>query len=242
MFKIAICDDEIDEINKIYELLVSYSIKNNYEFIIDKYSDPVKLLQDYHKGKYNIIFLDVEMNGKDGIDIAGRIRQTPDKEVVVVYVSSYPQYMQSCFSVNAAHFFTKPLEYDSLEKRLSEILEYFFESGYKVLCIETEDAEFIYINETDIVLLQVENKGTKGLKILCDEQTYYAKGYLKDMYEKLKEKFILVNRSTLINPKYVSRIVNTDIVLKEDIRVTVSRRKLQLIKGRIMDILEGKNK
>ena len=105
MYKIAVCDDEVVEIEKIEYCLSKYSMLTNTELSIDRYQDPDALLDKYYKGKYNIIFLDIEMGKKDGLYIANKIRKTPDKDVVIIYVSAYPRYMQASFDVKAAQFF-----------------------------------------------------------------------------------------------------------------------------------------
>ena len=114
-FKTAICDDNITEINILTNYLKQYEIEYDIEFKTDLYSSADALIEKYISvGMYDLLFLDVEMPGKNGLDAASIIRQRGDRDVRIIFVSNYPEYMQDSFNVQAFHYLSKPLSYECL--------------------------------------------------------------------------------------------------------------------------------
>ena len=86
------------------------------DFEITTYNDSRLLLSDYvQPGTFHILFLDVEMPEPNGIAAAQRIRNLPDRDVRIVFVSSYPQYMKESFNVQTFQYLTKPYALKELQ-------------------------------------------------------------------------------------------------------------------------------
>ena len=64
------------------------------------------------------------MPGRNGIEIAEEIRRIPDRNVLIAFITSYPEYMQDSFDVQASQYFTKPLSYELFEEKLTKMLGY----------------------------------------------------------------------------------------------------------------------
>ena len=122
--KFAVCDDEAFERDKIRDLITQYATTMAMNIDVDYYETGEELLATYEKGKYNIIFLDVEIGKDDGIEIGDRIRKIPDHDVTIIYVTNYPEYMHHSFDVRAAQFFSKPVKYEIFEIKMNKIFEY----------------------------------------------------------------------------------------------------------------------
>ena len=112
---IAICDDDITIIELIESFISSFHIKNDYNFdvSVSKYNSAESLLNDYTVPEsFDILFLDVEMPRMNGLALAQRIRNLPDNQVKIIFVSNYPEYMQESFDVQAFNYLKKPLSYE----------------------------------------------------------------------------------------------------------------------------------
>ena len=59
--------------------------------------------------KFDIIFLDIDMGGINGIETAKKIR-IYDKKVKIIYVTNYTDYTSSAFSVHAFGYLVKPIK------------------------------------------------------------------------------------------------------------------------------------
>lgn len=92
MLRIAICDDDKILVTQIEEMLNRYLDKKMIDRYIDIFYDGASLERIYEKGdRFDIIYLDIEMSGKNGIEAAKSIRKL-DRDVLLIYVSSYETY------------------------------------------------------------------------------------------------------------------------------------------------------
>ena len=226
MFKIAACDDDPSELTLIKGYVQRYSIRYNNDLTFDGYNSGEELLKDYEKGKYDLMFLDVEMGKMDGIMTADRIRHIPDHDVNIIYVSNYPQYMQASFGVRAAQYLTKPISYEIFENKVNEIIRYIAEDKDKVIEIEAERDKY-YIRESEII--SIETDGSK-LLFITESDFIRARGKLSDYAKKCEKYMVMPNRSTLVNTRFIRMINNSEIVLTNGRRVGISRNRRTVIK------------
>ena len=113
MFNVFICDDSKLDIENIKNCLSVFSKKKHVDFNISEFSNPEMLMYEVEDGKIADIFiLDVEMPEITGIELAKKIRMLGDKNVRIVFVSHYPEYMQDSFDVQAFYYLSKPLNYN----------------------------------------------------------------------------------------------------------------------------------
>ena len=153
-FKTAICDDNITEINILTNYLKQYEIEYDIEFKTDLYSSADALIEKYISvGMYDLLFLDVEMPGKNGLDAASIIRQRGDRDVRIIFVSNYPEYMQDSFNVQAFHYLSKPLSYECFSDVISRIIKYYEESHTTKVLISEDNVKEI-VNIRDILYIE----------------------------------------------------------------------------------------
>ena len=71
--------------------------------------------------KFNIIFLDIEMQRSNGIEVALQIRRM-DMNVPIVYITSYIDYWRRAYKVHAFDFIIKPFKSEELHKVMRDYL------------------------------------------------------------------------------------------------------------------------
>lgn len=104
MLRIAICDDDKILVTQIEEMLNRYLDKKMIDRYIEIFYDGASLERIYEKGdRFDIIYLDIEMSGKNGIEAAKSIRRL-DRDVLLIYTYGSLYYMywggfgvDSCF-------------------------------------------------------------------------------------------------------------------------------------------------
>lgn len=99
MLNIAICDDDIPTTGRM-ELLIQQIAKRNFvDAEIEVFWNGESLADAVKTGNcFDMIYLDIEMGPEDGISTAKRIRQC-DKNVLIIYVTSYESYMKETFEL-----------------------------------------------------------------------------------------------------------------------------------------------
>ena len=236
MLNIAVCDDELFERERVKELVVKYAVRRQLEINIDMYTSGEQLLEHYEKGKYGIIFMDVEMNTNDGIITADRIRRIPDHDVTIIYVSNYPEYMQQSFDVRAAQFFSKPLNYELFESKLDKLFEYINEEKEVKISFQKGSDKYI-VNISDILLIETESiiGSNSNLIVKTLSETFKIKGRLKYYQDNYKKYFISPNRSCIVNIGCVSKIIRNEIELENGMKVHISRNRITEVKQRFAE-------
>lgn len=124
MIQIAIVDDEENEIDKIYQITSNFFKDKEIEHSIAAFTSGEELLDK--KSDYDLIFLDVQMNGIDGIETARQIRFN-NNIVSFIYITNYTNSMKMSFAVHPFAFLEKPIDNDALCKNLSDYISYYNE-------------------------------------------------------------------------------------------------------------------
>ena len=115
MLNIAICDDDIQITGAIENLVQKIANKNFVDIETEVFWNGESLLEAIIKdGKFDVIYLDIEMPKEDGISVAKRIRMY-DKNVLIIYVTSHENHMKDSFSVRPFQFLMKPVSEEQME-------------------------------------------------------------------------------------------------------------------------------
>ena len=118
---IAICDDNKDTVTMLYSLIKNYFADYDLSLnTISLYTNGNTLLSEMEHGKeLEVIFLDIEMPSLSGMEVAKQIREM-NSDALIIFITSYPDFMSASFKVEAFDFLTKPLKisefYATLER------------------------------------------------------------------------------------------------------------------------------
>ena len=169
--------------------------------------------------RYDIIFLDIEMEREDGITAAQKIRKV-DKNTLIIYVTSHESYMQESFIVRPFRFLLKPIN------------EMQMEACFGVACeeISSSDSYFRYsyqrMNHKVPIrdILYFESKRRK-VYIVTEKEVLELYGKLNDIEKSLKASktlFLRVHQSFLVNYKHVDRLAYDFIIMDNGKKVSIS--------------------
>lgn len=98
LINIAICDDDLIFASKVETILLEISKKQMIKMNIEVFSDGAELWNDISMGKnvYELLYLDIEMDRINGIEVAKKIREN-DTNAILIYISSYDKGMRTFF-------------------------------------------------------------------------------------------------------------------------------------------------
>jgi two-component system, LytTR family, response regulator LytT len=99
ILRIGICDDTQTDIIHLEKHIKHYMASYNIEFEIESFRSGATLLQAQKEQTFHILLLDIEMPEINGMMIARYLRDELYDDVFIVFVTSYPQYMQESFDV-----------------------------------------------------------------------------------------------------------------------------------------------
>lgn len=218
--KIAICDDEKIIREKIAKEITS--LPGQYDIYL--YSSGEDLLKEIMQ--FQVIFLDMQMQGIDGLKTATKLREK-DTEVYIIFLTSYMEYMQSAFKVKAFRYLSKPVKKKELEETIGEIQEEIQEELLNIqsVVIVENGVEFI-VKVKDIICFEAFGDGTY---IYTKEKVYETNNSLKNWIKILDSHvFIQVHRSFVISLRHYLAMESDEVKLdgmKETVPVSRRNRK-----------------
>ncbi len=147
---IAVCDDE-ENIRCLIKKLIE---KQSKDCQIMEFSSGRELLHFWRqkdREQIDILFLDISMDGADGMETAEQIRDWKVEKneplwgglPLLIFVTGYPEYMPKAFSVNAFQYLVKPIDEREFEDALKKALR---ECRYLEAKKNTEPREILIRN------------------------------------------------------------------------------------------------
>lgn len=231
MLKIAVCDDEKLYCENIRNIVSEYCIKRNIEFEVELFkSGNDFVLLENAINQYNIVYLDVNMNGLDGIKTAEIIRYW-SQDIFIIFITAFINYTLEGYRVEAIRYILKNNTlkeniYESLNAVLekmrfsSHIYEFQFKEGLRKL----SHGQIILI-ESNLHVLHFQ------VIVKSEIKNYTMIAKLNDIQKKLVENvFIRIHQSYLVNLKYVKDISNYQAILWNDDVLPVSRPRYKNVK------------
>jgi len=197
--RIGVCDDE-----KNIRELISNKIKKEYpnsEIVFFKSGEELLL----ESKDIDILLLDIQMPGRNGIEIARELRKK-NKKTILIFVTAMEDYVFEAFDVNAFNYIVKPFNDNRFMDVLNKAINEYNSSG------ETEqETRYVMVSNKgmhtkvkldEIIYAEVFNRKVVIHKI-DEEIEYYGK--MSELEALVGESFFRSHRAYLINFKYVEK-------------------------------------
>lgn len=211
-YKIAICDDESLHIEKIRNALPDQES--------EIFTDSQALLNAVVGGKrYDVLFLDILMPKLDGISLARELREW-DTEMLIVFITSQVEYMQTGYEVRAFRYLLK----DQIETGLPIIWK-----DIERELLERQDAYFTYAFERKTYrvplrdILYLESELRRIVIHTTSSDTAFLYGKLDDLASAYPS-FVRIHKSYLVNRRHIRTISVGMVVLTNGDPLPVSRK------------------
>lgn len=222
MFKIAVCDDEQDIRQLLEEYLDRYAKENALEFCVLSYESANIFLREYPK-ELDLIFMDIKMNGIDGMNAAKMIRES-DRQVCIIFITTMYQYAIEGYSVRAFGFIRKPVSYEEFSHELSCALIMISGNREKEKFVTLKNTgTLIRLPVSDISFCEVRNH---TIRINAAKEIKEYRGTLTELEKILSPYGIFrCHSSFLVNIDYIKEIENLEITLTTGEKIPVSQKR-----------------
>lgn len=228
-YKVAVVDDEPQIPERITDLLEKYSsaCKEEIKFDADTYFNGDGLLQN-NPNSYEIIFLDINMPGTNGLRVAKKIRER-NKTAIIVFCTNYAQYAINGYEVNALGYILKPIEEVCFNRTLDRALKALKLSQSRRIRIKTlHGVEITPVSDVVYLEIQIHNLYYYVLKEDGGLKNFRTRGSMQEMVDSLGELgFARCSACYLVNLRYVIAVVNGQVKLHGGIALPISRKFLR---------------
>lgn len=153
MYRAAIIDDDVQFSETIRTYLERYAKENEKQISVVIYSNGVDFISNY-KPQYDMILMDIEMPGLNGLETAAELRGI-DKDVVLIFITQIAQYAINGYSVSAMDFLVKPVNYTRFSFSLRRALERIDSNGKGKIYLESQDKR-INVKIAEIAYIEVD--------------------------------------------------------------------------------------
>lgn len=224
--RFAIIDDLDEERTRALKLFEEYRNARHVSFLIDDFSSGEDFLASFVPYTYDIIFMDIYMNGLSGVETAQRLRRT-DRHSLLIFLTSSEDHMGDAFSVHAFDYLLKPLNQDRFFTCLDDSMKLLPKpEEYLSFTSNGLEMRLFYGN---IVVLQVSGHSTILMDSTGKEYSVYAafSVFTKPLME--DSRFLLVSRGVLINMDFISGFTAKTCELQNGLTVPITIRKQKLL-------------
>lgn len=218
---IIVDDDEIDRLTA-----VSYAKKFPVLDILGVFESAEDAVPFLEKEKIDILFLDIDMPGLNGIEFRKQTLEIP----VCVFITAHPEHAVESFQIETLDFIVKPLKLDRFTQTVNRIEE-FMEIKLKASLFEASiGGDTIYIKEGheqtkvkphEILYLEA----LKDYTLVVTERKRHC--VLSSIGNLLKEdhfqSFVRIHRSYAVQKQYVQKINSTEIILNNNAVIPIGR-------------------
>lgn len=228
MLHIAVCDDDAVLGSKVEELTKVVFRTHCIEIKIQSYQSSENLQYDLQDGiYYDLLLLDIEMPGVDGMELAKEIRDTMPA-ARIIFITSHLEYAIAAYEYSVFRYIPK----DSLEEKLPAALEDY----YKLYRLERNEFYTVQIKKhmeqlpyKDI--LYILKEGKYAVFHMMDGETRSVRKTLGKVFEEIsKEYFYFADRGCIVNLANVAGIDDASILFVGKERVAISRANLADLK------------
>lgn len=224
---ILLCDDDYDFLQRLEETVMRQPLQKGTMITIVKSLNSASL-SDRQLSQYQIMFLDIDMSERSGMDIARRVREL-HLDTIIIFVTNYPQFSLEGYEVRAFRYLLKQEMEQKLPAYFRDALSE-ISHGEKGLRFSV-NAESYYVPYSDIIYLESDQRVIYlyTVKPLQSGDHFYGK--MEDLARELEpEGFLRIQKSYLVNMAFIQKLNYDRVILSNGKELSVSRKGYSQIK------------
>lgn len=188
-------------------------------------------LFEVERQRPDVLFLDVQMPGLNGLELAGRL--PPERRPAIVFITAFEEFAVQAFAAEAVDYLLKPFDHERLAQALVKVRAYLSRrastdapAAYLDRIAVKSVGRIDYVNTASIDW--VETAGNY-LSLHCGKDTHLVRETLSQIETQLDPRvFLRVHRSTIVRieaVKSVEPLFNGDraVTLRDGTKLTLSR-------------------
>lgn len=214
---VAIVDDSRADAEYVQSLAQTWAAEREISLSVELFPSAEAFLFRYAEAAdFDLLLLDIEMGGMDGVSMARRIRRE-NARVQIVFITGYSDYISEGYEVAALHYLMKPLR----AEKFAEVLD----RAVERLAQEERCLDLVLPGET----VRIPLREIRYIDVRQNYATVHAKGEytlkktLSELEESLDDRFFRIGRGAIVNLRLVRRVTRTEVHLSDGSVIALPR-------------------
>ena len=210
MIRIAICDDDLDMLRQLTEMTKVYMQKRAVRAHISTFADSQSML-DHKEAGFDIVLLDIRMDGLDGLEAAKILRKEGD-DSVLIFVSSILEYAPRGYEVDAFRFILKSDLSSTFERCMSAAIERLLQQEETFRLPSTQGDHWTQLKN----IIFIESMGRQVIIHLKEgpQKTFQFYEKISDIELRLIDRgFVRIQRSYLVNMEHILMLNDKQVMV-----------------------------
>ena len=215
--KIAIVDDEPADRAYLMELTRRWGEAAGHTLQLETFPSAESFLfQCEAEGGFQILLIDSEIGGMDGVTRAHKVRQADDA-VQIIFITGYSDYIAEGYEVEALHYLMKPVDEGKLFSVLGRAAEK-LRKNERALTLDLGD------ETVRLPVHKVRWAEVQGNYVTVHAETgYTVRMTLRELERQLDDRFFRVGRSAVVNLSCITRVTKAAIFLSDGSQIPLPR-------------------
>lgn len=226
--KIAIVDDEPLFISQIEECIEMYQQSHSVTFSFSSFTSAEEVL--FHLHEFDVFFLDIQMGGMNGIQLAKTIRKEVG-DAQIIFVTNEPNFIFDGYQLQALNYLLKPIQ----REQVFYCLDKLYEGDTKSLIVQV-DKVTKHIKLKDILFIESDGHYVE----IHADQIYRIKQTLDAVKEELDDNFIQIHRSYIVQIGKIQELNKDNIQVNNEI-IPIARGKYKEVYSAFINFFKRRN-
>ena len=203
MLSFVICDDNLNTLNQISNMLENIFIKNDFDAKISfKTTKENELINYINNNSVDVLVLDIQLSSKStGLDIANKVREH-NKNCYIIFTTAHSEFVFLAYQCKTFDYLCKPITKERLEETILRL--------YEDIKGETRSNKYIKIDNKNTIINEDEIQYIKrdGMKLVFHTPTrnYEAYSSFAKLQKQLPKNFIRCHKSFIANINNINKL------------------------------------
>ncbi len=232
MIRIAICDDEKEMSDRTAKLASDFFRRKNLQTTLLQFSGGEELLR-YDK-PIDILFLDIQMKGPDGMETARKLRERGFKGFLI-FITIFKEMVFQSFEVQAYDYLVKPLEEAHFERTMERLYSS-MQNACEANLLVRKGSESRMIPFDEIIFCEIIDRKIYLHLVSAEVADFYER--IENLENRLDGRFYRCHRSFLINLQHLKGYKDGRAYMTGGTEIPVSRLRAKEFSGVILQYMK----
>lgn len=223
---IAIVENEQKHRDYLESLLDTWSVKESYSVKI-QYFISAEMLIEHSDTRFDLMFMDVELGGMDGVLAARKLREL-GFEGELVFLTSFSEYVFQGYGVKALNYLLKPPTSDQIEACMDYVRRKLAQEKYTFRYRRT-------VHQVPLLDILYFTSAGHYVEIVTRKERLQQIETLGKVYGFLPKEFLFCHRTTIVNVHHIQMLKGQDLVLTDNIVLPVGPKYLQEVRLALLE-------